>query len=986
MKSHLLAVPLKKTDDTTWAKPLTSYLRLVYGSSSEHQQDITRFDELRKAVRAAHSDATGLSMLFKYYSQLELLDLRVLFESVNRSKKVVFTWYDAFQAEVSHQQHALPFEKANVLFNIGAILSQFAHSRYLEAENGDESAFKETLLLLQQAAGVFQFVGENFLHAPLGDLQPASVKLLAAVHLAQAQEVFTLKVISGDTELKKNALIARLCKAAAGLFEECYSSTLHLQTDAPLSQSTYAVVDLLDDEELDENGPVFEYDPELLESKVKAALDSSWVAVFRFKLVFYKALSLYFQGIHLENLLKYGEALAYLTKSQDTLGEVPTAVLKLVAGAGSGAYELVENYKYQKDAVGIKIADLTKDNDYIYHEIVPSLVTLPEIKPMESAKAVPMGQIPLFKDTNDHAYANFLHNVVPINIHELTSYYSEEKAQLLRHELDEVDVSNEELASVLEYLRLPKALVSIKETMNSGQYGEKGASAGPEIDPSVADIADKVAASYSTDNANKERLSAARKQIYDVIGETEALVGQYGAKDELISLKKYLYDATNSDTKLFGHINSENNNLYAVLAKGLRSSEFRLLFQVPDTGAMGFVEQEISLLDIDDSKANSGSVETQIKAVEDLLHDLNVVKSAKAKLVEALKKEIHEDDISDILILNSKVKSSNEIKTVIFPEELKKFEGYSTELDKLIEKQKAFVTDLKAQWAALSSNPKVQKAQSSSKFQADLVADQISRIQSFYNDSWQPYHAGLENGVGFYDRLVAHARSVKEKAANSQAQESQRNANFFNQGQNSGPGSHHSSFSGTSGPQGQFTAQHITGALRQGSFGGPNSNMGYSGSQGSFGGQILAQNTPQGSFSGPTTPGMPGYSGNAYLGPGASQGHYAGGGTYAQNHVTGQYWQEFGPLSNANGLPLSQGAPAPALPPKRPSQTAPDAFFAAPGAYGGPQYGARNAPENPPAPSHLQGNAPSNTQHGQGLIYDQPSTYQPNMYNFFLGK
>ena len=52
-----------------------------------------------------------------------------------------------------------------------------------------------------------------------------------------------------------------------------------------------------------------------------------------------------------------------------------------------------------------------------------------------------------------------------MNIHELSSYYSEEKSQYLRNEIDHFEVSNEEVSSVLEYLKLPKALVSIKESL-----------------------------------------------------------------------------------------------------------------------------------------------------------------------------------------------------------------------------------------------------------------------------------------------------------------------------------------------------------------------------------------------------------------------------------------------------------------------------------------------------------------------------------------
>ena len=72
-----------------------------------------------------------------------------------------------------------------------------------------------------------------------------------------------------------------------------------------------------------------------------------------------------------------------------------------------------------------------------------------------------------------------------------------------------------------------------------------------------------------------------------------------------------------------------------------------------------------------------------------------------------IEKEIHNDDISDILVLNMKLKSTNEIKSIIFPEELKKFNPFTNELDKLITNEKSIIEQLKSRWNQLISNPQI---------------------------------------------------------------------------------------------------------------------------------------------------------------------------------------------------------------------------------------------------------------------------------------
>lgn len=907
MKAYTFPVPSKKTEDVSWTKPLNNYLLSIYGNTTEFQQDLNNFEKLRQDIRGVHADNTGIKLYYKYYSQLELLDLRVSFQTVNRHKKLSFTWYDAFQTSISHKQTALPFEKACVLFNIGSFLSKFACTKYEESQRNESSqatdeTIKESLQYFQQAAGIYQFLSENFLHAPSNDLNQNTVCFLVKLMLAQGQEVFVLKAISGDLEQKKNSLISKLCLGASNHYSECYklvSNITESGTSTGSSHDEFAVIDTSDgvddilggDDEEVEN----EYNPANSdESYATAKIDSMWVATISFKIKFYESLSYYFQGLQLENNNKYGESIAYLTKSLSILKDIPSSTLKSISKSGSNdALELLDNYKYQKDVAGIKLVDLTKDNDFIYHDIIPSLVTLPEVKPMDGVKIITINNNKLFNEINEYNYGNFLNNVVPINIHELLSFYSEEKSQLLRNELDLVDVSNEELSSVLEYLKLPKALVNLKELINSNNELDSFSSQ-PEgnINLQVKIIANEISTNYKRDISNKESIVSLRKEIYNTINESEsAIAGQYAEplikyKDDLVRLKKSLIDASNSDKKLFALINNDNSHLYGVLGKGSESPELQSFFSVDTSNPKNeSVENEVSLLDLDDSELSkqsnqAGSIDGKIKEIEHILYDLNSIKTNKTKLIETLKKEIHNDDISDILILNSKIKSSNEIKTVIFAEELKKFEPYSTELDKLIQQQKEFIGNLEDRWAKLSQDPKAKEIQSSKRFQQDLVKHQTDKITKFHLENWRKYNMGLNAGVEFYTKLLNYARLLHQNISATASSSSHRPS--FNQ-----------SFSNMSVGLGPPTPQNYIGA-------------------------DMISHESHGSLDRSST--------------GGSLGSYS--------------------------------RPPPALPPKRPSQSA-----------------------QPPPQNHQSQQAPNfsanqNSKNGD-LIYNQPSKYQPNMYNFF---
>ncbi|EEQ37881.1 hypothetical protein CLUG_02004 [Clavispora lusitaniae ATCC 42720] len=614
-------------------------------------------------------------------------------------------------------------------------------------------------------------------------------------------------------------------------------------------------------------------------------------------------------------------------------------MLKAISKAGGeDAYELLDNYKYHKDALNIKLADLNKDNDLIYHDIVPSLVTLPEPKAMDSTSIIPMNKVETFNQISEYNYNNFLKNVVPINIHELLSYYSEEKSQLLRNELDEVDVSNEELSSVLEYLKLPKALVNIKEILSSNRELNVS-STESRIPPELINKANEIALRYSQDVQNRKSIEELRKRIFHYIGTAEsALSSQITAssgkfREDLIRLKKSLYDAASSDSRLFALVDSENSKLHEILGGGADSAEFRNLFRTSIPERQTSVVEEVSLLDMDDAQIaeRNDTVEKQISALENLLNELNKIKTSKANLVAKLKSEIHNDDISDILMLNSKIKSTNEIKTVIFPEELKKFEPFSEELDGLIAKQSDMIAELKKRWDRLSSDPKVKEVQTSKSFQDELISQQSSRINSFYSDHWKKYTTGLAKGVEFYTQLANYAENISRTIQQEMRQSEQR-------------GLEHSMGNLHLGQSYQATGQYSPGQMQNG----PQSIASFQ--------NTGSQNPASMQNTGPQNPGLMQSSGQFHN---ASAMQMPG-----QYQVPGQY--QSAPYQNAVGssAPIpgpDYGRGAPALPPKRMSQN--------------------SVPPQSPAPKMVgswdEPNDPS------ALIYDQPSTYKPDMYNFF---
>lgn len=143
-------------------------------------------------------------MLYKYFGQLELLELRFA------ELRVSFPWRDAFTNKLTTQT-SIAFEKASIIFQIAATHSAIAASQ----SRSDPEGLKRAFYYFRTTAGMLTYINDNFLHAPSTDLSKDVIKYLVGIMLAQAHEVFVEKCVS---EKSGNALVAKIAAQTAHLY------------------------------------------------------------------------------------------------------------------------------------------------------------------------------------------------------------------------------------------------------------------------------------------------------------------------------------------------------------------------------------------------------------------------------------------------------------------------------------------------------------------------------------------------------------------------------------------------------------------------------------------------------------------------------------------------------------------------------------------------------------------------------------------------
>ncbi|PKS08960.1 hypothetical protein jhhlp_003573 [Lomentospora prolificans] len=737
-QSVMISVPLKSTNEIDWVAPLKNYIKNTYGDDPErYAEECATLNRLRQDMRGAGKDSTtGRDMLYRYYGQLELLDLR--FPIDEKHIKISFTWFDAFTHK-STAQYSLAFEKASIIFNISAVLSCHAAVQNRSEEAGLKMAYHS----FQASAGMFTYINENFLHAPSSDLSRETVKTLIQIMLAQATEVFLEKQIMDQ---KKVGLLAKLSSQAAYLYNEAVEGAQ--------------------------------------ENVNRAIFEKCWLQVVQVKASLMGSMAQFYQAQADDDANNHGIAVGRLQvaerlakEANRTANTISSSVPPSSNLASDCGLILAENTKRQHTAIMEKLQELTKDNDFIYHQPVPSEAGLSPVPKLSAAKPIPVTELYAGQEIQRITGPDLFSKIVPMNVTESASLYDEEKAKLVRAETERVDLANSEMAASLDYLRLPGALQVLKGGLDQD--------VGPDEDFRTwcEDVAAQENPAGILDSLQSQKvalykaLESCKKELDMEESVCEKMRSKYEAewtqqpssaltttlRGDIRSYREALDEASRTDSQLAAKLRQnegEFNDMRAASERG----EVDQLFQRSLNKARGQSSnnasplEEPNLLDADFDDGQP-SVMDQIDRVENILKKLNLLKHERNQVLKDLKEKVHNDDISQILILNKK--SIQNYETQLFQAELEKFRPYQLRLLSANHKQSALMKELTTTFNILLQDKRVRSEQS--KYEG--VQRQRASVVNRYKRAYQEFLdlvAGLHSAKNWYSEMKETVESLEK--------------------------------------------------------------------------------------------------------------------------------------------------------------------------------------------------------------------------------
>ncbi|KAK0650970.1 Vacuolar protein-sorting protein bro1 [Lasiodiplodia hormozganensis] len=734
----MLSCPLKQTNEIDWVTPLKQYIRQTYGDDPErYSEECATLNRLRQDMRGAGKDsAAGRDLLYRYYGQLELLDLR--FPVDENHIKISFTWFDAFTHKPT-SQYSLAYEKASIIFNISAVLSCHAAHQNRHEDVGLKTAYHS----FQASAGMFTYINENFLHAPSTDLSRDTVKTLIAIMLAQGQEVFLEKQIEDG---KKVGMLAKLASQASFLY----------------TQATEGVQD----------------------NVTRGIFEKVWLLVVQVKANYMASLAQYYQALADNDANSHGVAICRLHSAEQQAKDanrIANAFPSSVPATSNLSSEtggiLIDMTKRHLVNVQERIEEFTKDNDFIYHQPVPSEATLSPIPKLPAAKAIPVSELYQGQDIQRIIGPDIFQKIVPISVTEQASLYDEEKAKLIRAEAERVETANDEMAASLDYLKLPDSLNILKGGMDQEMTVDD------DFRKWCEELAGHAPFTTAFDQLSTEKssitaiLDTASKQLDMEESVCEKMRSKYGAdwtqqpsarltatlRSDIKNYKTAIEEASISDAALYSTFRQYESDFDEMRSAG-ETDEADVLYQramIKAGAARGKGRSspgtEGNLLD--DDFEGGPSVTEQISAVEELLRKLNLIKRERQQVLKDLKEKVHNDDISNVLILNKKQISNQENQ--LFKAELEKFRPHQNRILQANHKQSSLMKQLTQTYGDLLQDKRVRSEQS--KYEA--FSRQRSSVISRYRKIYQAFNdliSGLMRAQAFYSDMKETVESLQQ--------------------------------------------------------------------------------------------------------------------------------------------------------------------------------------------------------------------------------
>lgn len=382
------------------------------------------------------------------------------------------------------------------------------------------------------------------------------------------------------------------------------------------------------------------------------------------------AVAQYYQALADNDANAHGQSIARLqlaekltkesSKVANTFPSVPPPDSQLSSETSS---ILIDMHKKHLAEIQAKIPEFIKDNDFIYHQSIPTESSLAPVLKLPAAKPILVSELYAGQDMQRIIGPDIFQRIVPMAVTESASLYDEEKAKLVRAEAERVEVADSELATGLDYLKLPSSLNVIKD----GFGKEMGVD--EEFHRWCAEVARNMPTEktlqdlFSKKEAIINSLSQSSRQLDVEESTCEKMRAKYGSewvqqpssrltstlRQDITKCRMTIHEASTSDNSIQAVFHQHEADFDEMRSAG-EADEADVLYQramIKAGAGRGKSNQDLlssgdggNLID-EDFEDGSTSLTDQISNIEEMLRKLTLIKRERAQVLKDLKEKVN---------------------------------------------------------------------------------------------------------------------------------------------------------------------------------------------------------------------------------------------------------------------------------------------------------------------------------------------------------
>eukprot|EP01135_Chromosphaera_perkinsii_P008916 Nk52_evm26s1524 gene=Nk52_evmTU26s1524 len=381
-----------------------------------------------------------------------------------------------------------------------------------------------------------------------------------------------------------------------------------------------------------------------------------------------------------------------------------------------------------------------KENNLIYHDLVPSLEALSIIQKAAMVKPSP-------PDLTDAKVVgeDLFGKLIPFWVHQTASVYDEKKAQLVRDETRRMEESTNVANSLLQSMNLPAAVESMDH---------------PEgVPKSVLEKSKLIQANGGVKHLQQlvDNLDSISDRDMEILREAKRMISEEEEKDTAMRAKYGSKWAITPSKQLTGTLIDDTNKFEQVLNQARESDGVvRQKFATNKTNIETLCSSESELRELIPSAEASSLSDGGKKAfheLKELLYKLRICgEQERSKLDSQLKQMVKEDDIVPKLLQGANAEAN---KNNIMDEAMKKYLPVQQSIQTNCDEQEAIlkkIRDANVRFTADKTNNNLQQQRENA----------LKNLETAYV-AYKELDANLQEGTKFYNDVAESLLKMQGK-------------------------------------------------------------------------------------------------------------------------------------------------------------------------------------------------------------------------------